>query len=164
MSEEQQKIKECIEQKVDVGILKQQVSTLTALSDKLHNIVDKLVEHHSASISKIYERMENRRLEDNDDKKEIHERIDDAITSIREAEIRLMSELRSFREDFKEHTLDDSDNLNMVKDEISKTKSFNYQEHKQLDKWKWMVTGGIIVLSWLLLKIEPDTIIKLLAR
>ena len=131
--------KECTAVKVDVGVLKQQVSTLTTLCDKMDLLMEKLVDTHDRHIAKVYTDMENRRLETADDVKEIHSRIDTMLSKMQDTELRLMNELRSLRSEMQNH---------------------NTKEKESLDKllqWKWMVAGGIVVLSWLVSHIEVLT-------
>ncbi len=70
---------ELSEVKVDVGILKTQVLTLSALCNKMDQVIEKIVDTHDRHISKVYTDMENRRLETDDDIKEIHDRIDTVL-------------------------------------------------------------------------------------
>lgn len=128
--------KECTAIKVDVGVLKQQVSTITTLCDKMDLLMEKLVDTHDRHIAKVYTDMENRRLETADDVKEIHSRIDTMLSKMQDTELRLMNELRSLRSEMQNH---------------------NSKEKESLDKllqWKWMVAGGIVVLSWLVSHVE----------
>jgi len=128
--------KDCIEVKVDVGVLKQQVNTLTILCDKMDSVMDKLVDQHDRHIEKIYTDMERRRLETEADVKEIHGRIDTVLDKLQASEIRLMNELKALRSDMQIH---------------------NSKEKESLDKllqWKWMIAGGVVALSWLVSHME----------
>lgn len=128
--------KDCIEVKVDVGVLKQQVSTLTILCDKMDTVMEKLVEQHDRHIEKIYTDMERRRLETEADVKEIHGRIDTVLDKLQASELRLMNELKALRNDMQDH---------------------NAKEKESLDKllqWKWMIAGGVVALSWLVSHME----------
>ena len=128
--------KDCIAVKVDVGVLKQQVSTLTTLCDKMDTLMEKLVDTHDRHIAKVYTDMENRRLETAEDIREIHARIDIVLDKMQDSELRLMNELKSLRTEMQNH---------------------NSKEKESLDKllqWKWMVAGGIVALSWLVSHME----------
>jgi len=75
--------------------------------------------------------MESRRKETESDIKELHERIDTVLDKVQASELRLMEELKSLRKEMQDH---------------------NNKEKESLDKllqWKWMVAGGIVVISWL---------------
>jgi predicted nucleic acid-binding Zn-ribbon protein len=88
--------------------------------------------------------MDKRRLETETDIKEIHQRIDTVLDKMESSNKEIMDEFKSLRKDMSEH---------------------NKQEKDALDallKWKWMVAGGIIAISWLISHVNPDTISKFL--
>jgi len=129
--------------KVDIGVLKTQVLTLSALCNKMDQVIEKLVDQHDRHIAKVYTDMDNRRLETEADIKEIHQRIDTVLNKMEASNKEIMEEFKSLRKDMSEH---------------------NKQEKDALDallKWKWMVAGGIIAISWLISHVNPDTISKL---
>lgn len=133
---------ELSEVKVDVGILKTQVLTLSALCNKMDQVIEKIVDTHDRHISKVYTDMENRRLETDDDIKEIHDRIDTVLDKMEASNQRIMDEFKSLRSDMQDH---------------------NKNEKESLDKllqWKWMVAGGIIVVSWLISNVNINTILS----
>jgi hypothetical protein len=128
----------------DVGKLKGQVEALTSIAGKLDIIIDKLVDQHDRHIAKVYTDMDKRRLETEGDIKEIHERIDTVLDKMQSMDRCLSEKIDSLRDAVNTH---------------------NKEERKQLDQilqWKWMVVGGILVLSWLLSHVNPDTIVKLM--
>lgn len=128
----------------DVGKLKGQVEALTSIAGKLDIIIDRLVDQHDRHIAKVYTDMDNRRLETESDIKEIHERIDTVLDKMQATEKSLSEKIDSLRECITTH---------------------NKEERKQLDallQWKWIVTGGILVLSWLISHVKFDTITKLM--
>ena len=128
--------------KVDVGVLKTQVLTLSALCNKMDQVIEKIVDTHDRHISKVYSDMENRRLETDGDIKEIHERIDMVLDKMEASNQRIMDEFKSLRSDMQDH---------------------NQNEKEALDKllqWKWMVAGGIIVISWLISNVNINTILN----
>ncbi len=133
---------ELSEVKVDVGVLKTQVLTLSALCNKMDQVIEKIVDTHDRHISKVYTDMENRRLETDDDIKEIHDRIDVVLNKMEASNQRIMDEFKSLRSDMQDH---------------------NKNEKEALDKllqWKWMVAGGIIVVSWLISNVNINTILS----
>ena len=86
--------------------------------------------------------MDQRRKETDEDIGEIHERIDTVLDKVSDTEVRIMNEIKSLRDCMLKH---------------------NKEEKQQLDKllqWKWMIVGGILVLSWLISHTNVDTIIK----
>lgn len=128
----------------DVGKLKGQVEALTSIAGKLDIIIDKLVDQHDRHIAKVYTDMENRRLETEKDIKEIHDRIDTVLDKMQSTEKSLSEKIDSLRDAITVH---------------------NKEEQKQLQtilQWKWMVAGGILVLSWLLAHVKFDTIAKIM--
>ena len=138
--------KDVVGLQIDVGVLKQQVSTLCTLCDKIDKVMEKLVDQHDRHIAKIYTDMDNRRLETEADIKELHVRIDTVLDKLHDSEHRLMNELRAMRNDMQDH---------------------NSKEKESLDKllqWKWMVVGGVIVLSWLVSHINLETFASLIGK
>jgi chromosome segregation ATPase len=132
---------ELSEIKVDVGVLKTQVLTLSALCNKMDQVIEKLVDQHDRHISKVYDTMDNQRKEKDDDISEIHERIDVVLDKVQETESRIMGEIKGLKETMGKHV------------ETSKS------QYEQLNKWKWSIVGGIFVLTWLLSKTNIDTIL-----
>lgn len=132
--------------KVDIGVLKTQVLTLSALCNKMDQVIEKLVDQHDRHIAKVYTDMDNRRLETEADIKEIHQRIDTVLDKMETSNKEIMEEFKSLRKDMSEH---------------------NKNEKEALDKllqWKWMVAGGIIAISWLISNVNFDTLSKLIGK
>lgn len=133
---------ELSEIKVDVGVLKTQVLTLSAICNKLDTVIEKLVDQHDRHIAKVYDDMDKQRVEKDEDISDIHERIDAVIDKVSATELRIMEEIKGLRDCMLKH---------------------NKDEKEQLDKllqWKWMIAGGILVLSWLISHANVDTILK----
>jgi len=128
--------------RVDVGILKTQVLTLSAICNKLDQVIEKLVDQHDRHIAKVYTDMDNRRLETEADIKEIHGRIDTVLDKVQESELRIMAEIKDLKETMSDH--------------VSASKS----QYEKLNQWKWTLAGGIIVITWLLSHSSFDTILK----
>jgi len=128
--------------RVDVGVLKTQVLTLSAICNKLDAVIEKLVEQHDRHIAKVYTDMDKRRVEVDADVREIHDRIDTVLDKMQSSELRIMEEIKGLRKCVTDH---------------------NTAEKEQLDKllqWKWTIVGGIVVISWLISHGNIDTIIK----
>lgn len=122
---------ECVEVKVDIGVLKTQVLTLTTLCNKMDTVIEKLVDQHDRHLTKVYSTMEERRLEKEADIGELHGRIDVVLDKMQTSELRIMDEIKSLRKEMQDH---------------------NKKEKESLDsllQWKWMIAGGIILISWL---------------
>jgi predicted nucleic acid-binding Zn-ribbon protein len=132
-----------IDVQVDIGVLKTQVLTLSALCNKMDIVIEKLVDQHDRHIAKVYADMDQRRIETDKDIKEIHERIDTVLDKMQDSNEKIMDEFKSLRKDMSDH---------------------NKNEKESLDKllqWKWMLAGGIVVLSYLISHVNLDTIIHL---
>ena len=125
---------------VDVGVLKTQVLTLSAICNKMDQVIEKLVDQHDRHIAKVYTDMDARRKEKDDDVKELHDRIDTVLEKMEHSNEKIMDEFKLLREAMTKH---------------------NNEEKLALDKlnqWKWMIAGGILVLSWLISHVKPDTL------
>ena len=130
--------------RVDVGVLKSQVSTLTTLCGKMDTVIDKLIEQHDKHIAKVYTDMDNRRKDTESDIKELHSRIDTVLDKMQASEEKLTNKMDELRNCMLNH---------------------NREEKDQLDKllqWKWTVAGGILVLAWLLSHTSLDNLAQLI--
>jgi DNA repair exonuclease SbcCD ATPase subunit len=120
----------------DVGELKGKVESLSLIANKLDVIIERLVDQHDRHIVKVYDDMEKRRTETQDQIKEIHDRIDTVLEKVQATEKNVSAKIESLQKCINEH---------------------NAKEKEQLDallKWKWMVAGGIVILSWLASHLE----------
>ena len=64
-----------VDMKVDVGILKTQVASITQLCNKMDAVIDKLVDNHDQMVNQIYNDMDKRKQDTVADIKELHSRI-----------------------------------------------------------------------------------------
>jgi hypothetical protein len=131
---------ECIDVKVDIGILQTQVSTLTTLCSKMDTVIEKLVDQHDRHIAKVYTDMDNRRLETESDIKEIHDRIDVVLDKMHSSELRITGDIKSLRE------------------EMLKRGKYEEDQLEKLNQWKWMTVGAIMILMWLISRENFDII------
>ena len=136
------KSQECVDVLVDVGVLKTQVLTLSAICNKLDTVIEKLVDQHDRHISKVYETMDNQRKEKDKDIAEIHERVDTVLNKLQESETRIMDEIKDLKETMSNHA------------------NTSKSQYDKINQWKWMIAGGIVVLSWLISHSGFDTIVK----
>ena len=132
------------ELKVDVGVLKTQTATLTSLCEKMDRVIDKIVDQQDRYISQVYEDMEKRRQEKNEELKAVNKRIDTVIDKVELTERRIMEEIRDLRK------------------QISSNSEKEEEALQKLNQWKWTIAGGIIAISWLISHLDYDTIVKLL--
>jgi uncharacterized protein YPO0396 len=136
------KKEECVDVLIDVGILKTQVLTLSAICNKLDTVIEKLIEQHDRHISKVYENMDNQRKEKDEDVAEIHDRVDAVLDKLQQSENRIMDEIKDLKKGMSEHSANSK------------------AEFQKLNQWKWMIAGGILVISWLISHSGFDTIVK----
>ena len=126
---------DCIQVKVDVGVLKNQVDTLTKLCTKMDSVIEKLVDRQEKITTDIYDDMESKRQETVADIKELHSRITTVDRNLSDKielnERRIMDEIKSLRTHIEEHNKKEGSEL------------------KKILEWKWMAAGGIIVLAWI---------------
>ena len=142
--------KETIQMKVDVGVLKTQVASLTQLCDKMDKVIEKLMDNQEKAVNQIYNDMDKRKNDTVMDIKELHSRITTVDRNLSDkielTERRIMEEFKPLREHIEEH---------------------NKKEDKDIKKileWKWMAAGGIVVLAWIFSNINLDMISKLLFK
>jgi chromosome segregation ATPase len=139
--------KECIDMKVDVGVLKTQVSSLTVLCDKMDKVIDRLMDNHDRVVNQIYNDMEKRKSDTVADIKEMHSRISTVDRNLSDkielTERRIMEEIKSLRADISKHNKEEDSAL------------------KKILEWKWFVTGGVVIFSWLVTNVNLETLGKL---
>ena len=128
--------------KVDVGVLKTQVLTLSTLCNKMDQVIEKLVDQHDRHINGVYSQMDKRRLETEEDIAEIDARIDTVLDKLQESELRIMQEIKALKGCITEHSANSK------------------LQFEKINQWKWMIAGGILVLSWLISHGNLDTILK----
>ena len=132
--------------KVDVGVLKTQIFTLSQLCEKMDKVIEKLVDVHDQHISKVYDTMDKNRIEKDNDIAEVHDRVDTVLEKLTESEKRIMEEIQGIRK--------------CVSDHAANSKA----QFEQLARWKWTIAGGIVVMTWLISHSGLDTILKLITK
>ena len=150
------------ELKIDVELLKKDVTMISNLCGKFDTTIDKMqeiasnlsrmislqeqrIEIQEKTTLEVQSVLEKRRLEHLEDTKELHSRITtvnrELTQKIEESEKRILAELQSMRRD-------------LTKEE----KSFG-ERLSQIESWKYMMVGGLMVASWLAAKLD---IVKIL--
>jgi predicted RNase H-like nuclease (RuvC/YqgF family) len=133
--------------KVEVGVLKEKVSALTDICEKLDRIIEKLADNNSDMVNQIYKDMDKRKEDTVSDIKELHSRITTTDRNLSDkielTERRIMEEFKALREHITEH--------NKKEDE----------ELEALARWKWMVAGGVVVVAWIISNIRLEYLAKL---
>ena len=139
--------KEYTDLKVDVGVLKTQIYTLSQLCEKMDKVIEKLMDNQDKTVNQIYTDMDRRKDDTIMDIKELHSRITTVDRNLSDkielTERRIMEEFKSLREHIEEHNKKEDNDI------------------KKILEWKWMAAGGIVALAWLLSNIKFDTIAKL---
>lgn len=137
-----------VEMKVDVGVLKTQVASITQLCDKMDKVIERLMDNQDRIVNQIYQDMDRRKQDTIEDIKELHSRITTTDRSLADkielTERRIMEEISNLRKDISEHNKKEDGEL------------------KKILEWKWMAAGGIVVLTWLISNIKFDIILKML--
>jgi DNA repair exonuclease SbcCD ATPase subunit len=133
--------------KVDVSVLKEKVSTLTDLCNKMDRVIEKLTDNQTALANQIYNDMDKRKEDTVSDIKELHSRITTVDRNLSDkielTERRIMDEIKSLRDHITAHNDKEDEDI------------------KKLSQWKWMVAGGVVVLAWIISNIKLDQLAKL---
>ena len=136
-----------VDLKVDVSVLKEKVSTLTDLCNKMDRVIEKLTDNQTALANQIYNDMDKRKEDTVSDIKELHSRITTVDRNLSDkielTERRIMDEIKSLRDHITAHN-DKEDN-----------------DIKKLSQWKWMVAGGVVVLAWIISNVKLEQLAKL---
>lgn len=134
--------------KVDVGILQTQVANINVYYEKLDKLIERVVDNQESLTTQIYEDMDRRKQDTNDNIKELHSRMTtidrNLADKIELTERRIMEEMKQLRKDITDH--------NSKEDE----------EIRKILEWKWMAAGGIIVIGWLLSHVKFGILEKLI--
>ena len=138
-----------VELRVDVEVLKTQISNITRLCEKMDTVIEKLVDNHDRMVNQIYEDMNKRKEDTVQDIKELHSRITTVDRNLSDkielTERRIMEEIKDLHNTIQEHNQKEDDDL------------------KKIFQWKWMSAGGVIVLAWIIANVRLDVLLKLFA-
>lgn len=123
------------ELRVDVEVLKKDVDVITNLCEKMDKVIEKLVEHQDVLINQIYNDMDKRKTDTNQDIRELDNKIatvnTDLTKKLESTQEKIMDEIKSLRNEIQEHNAKEDSEL------------------QKILKWKWTIAGGVIVLSWI---------------
>ena len=133
--------------RVDVEVLKTQVSNITNLCEKMDAVIEKLVDNHDRMVNQIYEDMNKRKEDTAQDIKELHSRITTVDRNLSDkielTERRIMDEIKELHKTIQEHNDKEDEDL------------------RKLSQWKWMIAGGVIVLAWVISNLKLDVLLQL---
>lgn len=158
--------------RVEIELLKKDVTIMASLCEKFDTTIDKMQEIAS-NLSKmvslqeqrlisqeetskdIQSRLEMRRLEHNAEIKELHSRITtvnrELTDKIEETEKAILEELRLMRDEMKNYKKEDSSEDTSLKSRLAK-----------IENWQYTVMGAIVVVTWILAKMDLSKITKLI--
>jgi CRISPR/Cas system CSM-associated protein Csm4 (group 5 of RAMP superfamily) len=98
-------------------------------------------------VNQIYNDMEKRKTDTNNDIKEIHSRITTISREVSDkvelTERRIMDEIKALRDEVAKHNQKEDEDL------------------RKILQWKWMVAGGVVVLAWLISNVNMNALSKL---
>lgn len=150
--------------RMEIELLKKDVSVIATLCQKFDTTIDKMQEiaTNLSKIVSLHEQrlslqeeankevqniLEMRRVEHNNDIKELHSRITttnrELTEKIEETEKTILSELHALRE------------------ELKNDKSSVGKRLAEIEMWKYMVVGALMVVTWVAAKVD---IVKILFR
>ena len=161
------------DQRVEIELLKKDVSIMTSLFEKFDKTIDKMQEIASSlsrMVSLQEQRLDNqegttkelqsvlemRRLEHNNDIKELHSRITtvnrELSDKIEETEKIILQELQEIRKEIKEShtTKEEKEHIPLMK------------RLESIEAWKYTMMGGIVVITWVLAKADLGKFFKLI--
>ena len=132
--------------KVEVGVLKEKVSALTDICEKLDRIIEKLADNNSDMVNQIYKDMDKRKEDTVSDIKELHSRITTGNREIMEKiehmdsamETRMVKNAETSAQQHSEIKSSLQSDIIKVTDRVD-----------TLEKWRWMIVGGAIVLGYI---------------
>lgn len=163
-----------LDDKVDIELLKKDVSILTALCTKFDESIDRMQEIAS-NLSKMVSLQEQRLQSQEEITKEIQNRLEmrriEHNAEIKELHSRITTVNRELTDKIEESEKKILDELKNVKDEICK--SHPKEESKdtgvsarlaKIEAWQYMTMGGIAVLTWVLAKADMGAIFKAFFR
>jgi len=135
--------------RVDIEVTKKDVDTLTRLCEKMDKVIEKLVDHQDVIIKQIYNDMDRRNQDTNNDIKDLHSRI--TTTS------------REMGEKLEKHEEKIMKELKCLSGKIQAQTENEERIIEKLMKYKWPLVIIIIIISWLTSHVGPDTILRIIA-
>jgi hypothetical protein len=136
-----------LEVRVDVGVLKEQVSTLTKLCTKMDTLIDKLIDQQDNQLEKLYNEMEERRRETNRDISEVHQRIDTVIEKLQETELRIMTEMKNISAEIAQYKHMYGNNTTSPK--IPSTNAAKKELMKLVWEFKYQILCAVFLISYI---------------
>ena len=163
-----------VDQRVELVLLKKDVNIMASLCEKFDVTIDKMqeiasnlcrmvslqeqkLETQEKATKELQSVMEMRRIEHNNDIKELHSRITtvnrELSDKIDETERAILQELQEIRKELK----DTNSKENVVNQDSSILKRLS-----EIESWKYMMMGAFGVIVWILAKLDFSKISRLL--
>ena len=98
----------------EVGELKGRVDSLATIANKLDVIIERLVDIHDRHIAKVYDDMEKRRMENQEQIKEIHDRIDTVIEKVQDTEKNVMEKIEKLQKCITDHNSKEKEQIDEI--------------------------------------------------
>lgn len=151
-----------LDPRIDVELLKKDVAVITNLCEKFDKTIDKMqeiafslsrmvslleqrIESQEVVTKEVHSVLEMRRVEHNNDIKELHSRITtvnrDLSDKMADTENKILHEIQSLREELKNEKVTFGDRL------------------MNIEMWKYTMVGALMVFSWIAAKIDIFKII-----
>ena len=134
--------------RVEVGVLKEKVSAIADLCEKMDRAIGKLTDNNMAMTNQIYNDMDKRKEDTVSDIKELHSRITTTDRNLSDkielTERRIMDEIKSLRDHITEHNEKEDGDM------------------KAMLQWRWMIAGGVVVFAWIISNVKLEFLAKLL--
>lgn len=151
-----------LDPRIDVELLKKDVAVITNLCEKFDKTIDRMqeiafslsrmvslleqrIESQEVVTKEVHSVLEMRRVEHNNDIKELHSRITtvnrDLSDKMADTENKILHEIQSLREELKNEKVTFGDRL------------------MNIEMWKYTMVGALMVFSWIAAKIDIFKII-----
>lgn len=160
--------------KIEIELLKKDVTIMANLCEKFDTTIDKMQEiaaNLSRMVSLQEQRLENqertskevthimelRRVEHDNDIKELHSRINttnrELTKKIEETENKILQELKTLRDELRKQSLDENKSDKSLTERLS-----------AIEAWKYTVVGGLMVATWILAKVDINLLMKAFSK
>jgi hypothetical protein len=151
--------------KIEIELLKKDVNIITNLCEKFDTTIDKMqeiasnlsrmislqeqrIETQEKVTKEVQSILEMRRLEHNEDIKELHSRITtvnrELSSKIEESENKILAE------------------LHCLKTELIREKKTLGGRLSEIEAWKYTMVGALMVVTWILARVDFNSLIKVL--
>jgi hypothetical protein len=149
---------------IEIELLKKDVAIITTLCEKFDVTIDKMqeiasnlskmislqeqrIENHEKNTKDVQGIIEMRRIEHNNDIKEIHSRITttnrELTEKIEQTEKKILEELQT------------------MKEELIQEKKGLAERLSKIEIWKFMIVGGLVASTWVLARADLGKIFKI---